>query len=73
MSRTETYNSIEILANLNTAVLRDEDEIDNEFHLVRAAVDAGYFTPSSFPGGKTVTKIKIMYVVPLCLSTQTYS
>jgi len=58
MSRSETYNGIEIL--MNNVGSRVVDEVDNEFRLVRAAIDAGFFAPSQFPGGKTVTKIKIV-------------
>ena len=67
MSRSETYNDIEIL--MNNTDSRVEDEVDNEFRLVKAAIDAGYFEPSVYPGGKTVTKIKIVYIIPLSLST----
>ena len=68
MSRSESYSNIEIV--MNNVGSRVETEVDNEFRLVKAAIDAGYFTASTFPGGKTVTKIKIVYVVPL--TTQTY-
>jgi len=58
MSRSETYKSIEIV--MNNVGSRVQAEVDNEFRLVRAAIDAGYFAASAFPGGKTVTKIKIV-------------
>ena len=47
---------------MNNVGSRIKAEVDNEFRLVKVAIDAGYFAPSEFPGGKTVTKIKIVYV-----------
>ena len=69
MSRSEIYNNIEIV--MNNVSGRVGAQVDNEFRLVKAAIDAGYFAPSAFPGGKTVTKIKIVYVVQV--PTQTCS
>ena len=67
MSRSETYTNIEIV--MNNVGSRVQSEVDNEFRLVKAGIDAGYFAASAFPGGKTVTKIKIVYVVPLATQT----
>ena len=69
MSWTETYNNIVILKNFNSPVPFNKDVINNEFCLVQATIDAGYFEPSVFPGGKTVTRIKIMYVACPCPPT----
>ena len=48
---------------MNNASRENQAIADNEFHLVKAVIDAGCFAPSVFPGGKTVTKSKIIYVV----------
>jgi len=58
MSRAETYYSIDIV--MDDAHDRNQDAVDNDFRLIKAAIDVGYFAASIFPGGKTVTKVRII-------------